>query len=319
MPDLIFCRTPLQSLIAQEISHIQNCVVTLIYHPTSDGNKHRYYFDNFKAYKKIWIPYRSQCSDTLSDALAWWRIPTEVRNTTYDSLFIASVGSIPFSIFARKNAQANIYTYDDGLFNLSSEKFWRWINHEPLARRLVKYALRGISNSNLIQKSKVHFTIFPKKYVMRGSDVREIFLAHTPNMSKSSIPEPNVRVLLGSWFEDSAQRAIYIGIVKSRNYDLFIPHPGTAEDPYIIERLKDVISDDQLRLLIAEDLVLLLVNEGLMPEVYGFDSTALFNLSRYVSVKNIEIRKDNRLVPVGVMEALGIQCCSPNDTLENYR
>lgn len=319
MTELIFCRTPLQSLIAQEIANKRNCYVTLIYHPVSGGPKHRYYFDNFSAHQKIWIPYRPQNSDTLSDALVWWRIPPKARNKKYDALFIASVGSIAFSIFARKNSTASIYTFDDGTFNLSPEKFWRWIIHEPLLRRLVKYLLRGISNHNLIERSRAHFTIFPKKHVVHGSDVREVSLARTPNLINSLHSAPNVRVLLGSWFQDSAQSAFYKRIVESRNYDLFIPHPGTVESPYISERLRCVLSDDQLSQLIAEDVVLLLVNEGLTPEVFGFDSTALFNLSSYVPVKNIDLRRNHRPVSVDVMDALGVQICSPNYLLENYR
>ena len=133
---LFFCRTPLQAMIVNKLSRQLPEQTVVVYHAINSSEKHRYYFDEIEVEQKYFIPWRAiRGSDTFSDMRAWWGIPRHVRNTRYTALFIASIGSFAFSLFAARSPEADIHTFDDGTFNLSRSEFEPWIHMEPTTRR----------------------------------------------------------------------------------------------------------------------------------------------------------------------------------------
>lgn len=287
---LYFCRTPLQSLIVQELIGRDLHRPTVLYHAISDSPRHRYYFEKIDASEKHFVNHwQLSHSDTASDLLAWYRIPRALRLQQYNSLYVASIGSIPFSFFARRNAQAALYTFDDGAFNLAPEIFRDWIECEPQMRRRVKALFGGSDNTTLVQRSATHFSIFPASLaVMSGSRIEEVQLFTAGARLNRNSPR-RVRIILGTVYPDPAVQQRHDQIVASDRFDLFLPHPIDPRRPKIGRGLAHLNTSDVAK-MIAEDVVRGLVGDGYSPVVYGFDSTALLNLSGTVQTVSIQLQ-----------------------------
>lgn len=63
--------------------------------------------------------------------------------------------------------------------------------------------------------------------------------------------------------------------------------------------------------MIAEDAVAALIKAGYRPVVYGFNSTALFNLAHLVRTVSIFLAPDRETITGQVMSQLGVRklCC----------
>ena len=288
---LIFCRTPLQALIANRLLERLTHEVVVVYYPINFSDKHCYYFEKIQAQEKFFIKWKpSRLSDTLTDTLAWWRIPRSIRQTAFTQLYISSIGSIPFSVFISRNPNANIFTFDDGSLNISFDIFYNWVHYEPIVRRLAKVLIGGCNNTDLINKTICHFTIFNSKYVVGlKCPIVELSLYnidHQQTIKKNSI---SVRVIVGSWFLDEHIQRRHDEIILSNKFDLVLPHPGDRCHTVMMKSILHSIVEFNPSKMIAEDLILSLVAAGFAPIVYGFGSTVLFNLAQYVRTVSINL------------------------------
>lgn len=307
-PVLFFCRTPLQALILSRIVEHIEADVFVVYHPTSNSIKHHYYFEKIDINEKYFIPWNPlRSSDTLTGLLTWWRIPKKIRNKKYASLFISSIGSIPFSLFSGKNPEAKIYTYDDGTFNLSGKFFEKWIYAEPFAQRLLKHLIGGCDNPGVLERSCQHFTIFPGQFVVGiKSPIKEINIFEGLIDRNTSVTARKVRVLLGSCFNVNSLQIRYEQIVGSGRFDVFLPHPAESRSAKIATWIRNsdkILKPDRM---IAEDVVAGIVTAGYRPIVYGFNSTALINLARLVPTINIILAPSRQTISNGVLSELGV-------------
>lgn len=290
---LYFCRTPLQSLIIQEIIRRQAGYSTVIYHPTGSSAKHHFYFNRLICTRKVFVPWRYfEFSDTLSDIVAWWDIPIQIREQRYSDLFIASIGSIAFSMLIVRNQGASVNTFDDGTFNISPNVFLQNIWQEPPLRKWIKVFLKGVTNLNLIRQGKRHYTIFRSKDVVGiPYEINEIILSergcevNAPGTWRGR----KVRVLLGTVFRLANQRNFYECLVTSERFDVFLPHPAENRVAIVKPWVQESCASLDLQNMIAEDAVLELLRVGLNPKIYAFNSTALFTLARFVDTVNLQV------------------------------
>lgn len=309
---LFFCRTPLQSLIAQEIIRAQKIGATVIYHPTGISGKHRYYFDKMKAATKVFVPWKPlRGSDTLTDILAWRDIPKQIRAQKFSELYISSIGSIPFSMFAARNPEADVRTFDDGTFNVNPEVFPRWISHEPTLRKLSKALLMGVDNAALMRRATRHYTIFDREHVVgipyEIEELRLLQPLHGAQRRNYAGASTQVRVLLGTVLPPRTKRDLYEALIESPRFDLFIPHPAENRPPVCKPWLMGICRDLDFDAMIAEDVVLELSRAGLQPVIYGFNSTALLTLgSRFHSI-SIQIAGLQVRLPLHLLEAMGVR------------
>jgi hypothetical protein len=306
---LFFCRTPLQALIVNHLLETVQGEAVVIYHPTSANQKHLYYFHKIATSSKHFIPWRPlRASDTLTDLAAWWKIPIHVRRTKYARLFLASIGSVPFSLFARANPDAKIHTFDDGTFNLNEKTFLNWIDAEPIARRLLKRMLRCPNNVDIVERAVRHHTIFPKRYVVGiRSPIEEIMLFENFDCRRGMSRAPKVRVLLGTRFGEIDLQDRHDRIVESGRFDVVLPHLVDVRLPIIGTWLLEAGLGVDPAKAIAEDVVAALVTAGFRPVVYGFNSTALLNLARLVPTVSIFLAPHLETIPAQVMSDLGVR------------
>ncbi len=285
--------------------------VNLIYYPTSFGVKHEYYFSRFKCQNKVFIPWRPhRLSDTLTDILAWWKIPKEIRGCSYSEIFIASIGSIPFSMLVRKNPNAQLNTFDDGAFNIVPDMFLRWVDREPIIRRLAKFFLNGVSNIELIDKGARHYTIFNRSDIVGiPYEICELSLFRK-DIKRHRISENKnrkVRVLLGTISPLSIQQDLYCFMRNTEKFDLILPHPAENRSPIIKDWVKRSCAAINIEKLIAEDAIFELARAGLKPIVYGFNSTALLTLSGFAHVVNLEPAGADPFMFAPLMDKFGVR------------
>ena len=306
--NLYFCRTPLQSLIINRLLHDSSEGSVVIYSPISDSEKHHYYFDKINSRNKYFINYNNfKYSSTINEVLIWRKIPSKIRNAKYKNLHIASVGSLAFSLIAGRkiNRNSRIITFDDGTFNISESIFESWIACESLPPKIIKYILNGLTNREIRHLSKKHYTIFPERLVVGFScpiEKIDVFENSEAIWNPDEGSERVVHVVLGDNFyqselNDEVLMANCAKIIMSNNVDLYIPHPSCAELPRISTKLSMLCSQIDFKKMIAEDIIFALLKLGCKPIVYGFNSTALYNLSPFGQTINCVINSRGIEIP----------------------
>jgi len=305
---LFFCRTPLQAIIAMRLIQVFDGKSSVVYHATSQSAKHRYYFNQMVCDEKCFIPWgSSQLSDTLSDALAYWRVPKVMRRAKYDALYVASLGSIPFALLRRDNRRAVLRTFDDGTFNIIARTFEQWINEEPRMRRGLKLALGAVDNPTLLREVDRHHTVFRSHHVVGIAHHKVEELDLFAASSRQAGQGDRLRILLGSWFQDPELQRRHDAILDSGRFDLVLPHPADSREALASRPFSDALGEGELALMVAEDVVSRLAGAGYQLTVYGFGSTALVNMARSVRAVNIVLNGSNRMLPRLLRTELGLR------------
>lgn len=309
---LYFCRTPLQSLIVQELIRHKKEAATVIYFPTSASVKHKFYFDRLAGAEKFFLPWQPLgFSDTLTDALAWWRIPRPIRRRHYTELYISSIGSIPFGMLVARNPAAGVNTFDDGTFNINPEVFPHWIEHEPNTRKWVKCLLNSVNNRQLIGRGKRHFTIFKAADVLGIpyllEELKLIEAARIPPALGHAMPPKKVRVLLGTRFIQPDHRQFCEDLIDSSRFDVFLPHPAENATAFVKPWVRAAAPSLDVENMIAEDAVLALLRSGMTPTVYGFNSTALLTLARLVRTCSLKLPGHSAALPDDLLRKMGVR------------
>jgi len=288
---LFFCRTPLQAMIAMRLMGKGRSPNFVVYYANSDSDKHLFYFNQISAARKIFITWRPiKVSDTLTDLVAYWRLPSQFRKRKYTELYGASIGSIPFSLMLRDNPDAVVKTFDDGTLNVNLNEFQDWIFNEPLNRRILKSIFRCVHNPELLTRIKQHYTIFPKQFV-KGipCNIEELDLLPKCIATTTIQHGSKLRILIGTGYSiDDPRQMCRTAIIDSGRFDLFLPHHADyVHVPVACERVLSIIPLKEMNELIAEHVIKKLIEAGERLVIYGFDSTCLLNIARQVRVATI--------------------------------
>lgn len=290
---LIYCRTPLQALIASEIQALSPAEDTVLYYPISSSPKHRFYFERMRAPEKAWVDFRSEEPPEILHLLsAYRRVPDTIRDRAFDEYLYSSIGCLVLSLLMRKAPRsAHWVSFDDGLFNVTRATLFGWIYRESRARRLFKRLLGAPGNPALFEKAAVHFTIYNEAACL--SPARRVVRVH-PFANPARGGGRCVRVIIGTppQFLSAAGCALYESALRRGDHDVFIPHPAEEAD-LVVRNLPEAIAlAEDLELLIAEDAIARLAALGLRPEVIGFGSSVLANLAPDYSTINVDFGTD---------------------------
>lgn len=305
---LFYLITPLQSLIVAEIRKSIPGNDTIIYAPFSASERHRQYFDSIIDADKYFILHSPiGKSQIVNEFVEYLRIPRSVRRSVFDEYYISSIGSLPFGLLLRMAPGALLGTFDDGLFNISPDIFFNWIDNEGPARRRIK-ALLGVSdNRALYERSSVHYTIFaPERNVFPQGKLRTLDIFKFPASSGGR----TVRVLLGtpSHLFSQGAAAEYARVKRLTRHDVFLPHPAEVGDVVVSEAIPEAGKIlNVARTQISEVTIALLCKLGMLPEVYGVGSTTLLNVSKSLQATNIVIDGLND-TNVDIFNNFGIRC-----------
>lgn len=287
---LFFCVTPLNILIAQAIRAREPGHDTLVFVPSTPGAKYQFYYDRFEWDRKISaaLDYGS-LPDLAYETMRAVRVMARLKKYNFDQLIFGNIGSLSFSLIAKRYAGAPVITYDDGTLHADADTHEEWLRQEPLTHRLFRRLTGACTNQEVLSRVERHYTIFPAE--LCGLDVPEVveipLFANLPKPSPSSRP---VRVLLGT--PDSKlvlgiDKQAYERLVRRLDPDIYLPHPREPRRATLrVQEEHEPELGKIAQLLAAEDFIVELVKLGYNPSIEGFGSTALLNLSRQFATKS---------------------------------
>jgi len=291
---IIICRTPLQSLIANLIASLKSEETFLfVYIAQSYNCKNKVYYDQLN-YDKLFFEWHTFTrSHTINELITTFRVVYSLRKISVRNIIAASIGTFELSVLAALKQSPQLFTYDDGTFNLMKDVSLDWVENEPRIRRLLKKALNSMSIIEIVRKSKLHYTIFdPRMSTIPFGEYKRLELTNLIDRRACVIPdfrsvEPvlpsgrkKVRVLLGTFFFDERDQSSYSLIRSKFPYDFYLPHPEFDDSDLIGIRDGDHNKAIAPSNLIAEDYVLHLRACGYSVVLYGFCSTALLTCSK---------------------------------------
>lgn len=291
---LLFCKTPLQSLILSEIQKLHPARDTIIYQPNTRSPKHRIYFDMMTGDRKELLEWIEEWpSHLLQEIRSYFSISRHTRKKQFDEYFVSSVGSVPFALLKARR-EGVIKTFDDGMFNLLPSEILPRLTREPPPHRLLKRMAGAPLNRHIIEESVCHYSIFdPQLAHPVWKNIVQIELFRRP--SQLARNRGGVTVLLGTFLGGFADqrgeqvKSAYRSVLK-REFDIFIPHPADSLPAKVATRIPE--RPFLLRMIterIAEDVILQLEELGYDVRVYGIASTALVNVAPHAKPFNIII------------------------------
>ena len=326
---LFYCRTPLQLKIAQRVIDIKNLSSNyfLIYHPADNSNKHCYYYKNFNTKNKIFITFIDRLPFIIGELFAWNRLPKNIKTSSFNEIYFASLNSILLSKLSTKNTTAALNLFDDGLLNIDKNNFYLMIHSDHSVHIFLRKVLSINQNKDILKRIKTHYTIYdtnlsdwmPCKSVKINLFQNDILFAEKTSNSKVKL-----RVLIGTAFRSLKKSSfpIHDNLSRSNKFDIFIPHPASELDFRSPAFLKNVINKDMLENLIAEDIIFELKKNGYTDIVlYGFSSSVLLNLKEYtksVSIFLIESFDIDRALVAKSLRRAGIKTLSEDPSNENF-
>lgn len=308
MNSLCVCFTPLNVLIARRVAEINNTKFSKgVFITSVDSDKQKYYANIMQEFcetvdylivpsddshfkpRHLSILYRRIKYRTL------FRRYSKAKNiymaTSYSDHVFELLSAISFS---------NLYTFDDGLINI--------FNDGSLVRTYdlkakVFLLLAGVRYwpSKFINETILHYTIYDAKNSFNPTQFVELTTeSHTSSRTKTEIR----KIFLGALPEASEEmwRLIKDSISEIKP-DGYLAHPR--------EKVKKIKHIEYISTpLVAEDYVLTEMknNLNLFYEVYGYDSSALFNLAKVHGVKVVSVLPNNpeNAALRTLMEASGI-------------
>ena len=279
--NLFFCRTPLQVKIINKILEQINGDHFVIYHPAGNGKKHRYYFTQLDTNQKYFLQYYNiRFLNNFLDFIYFYFLPKKIRQQKYKNFFFASITSSLLSMLERRVENKDLNLFDDGSFNINKKFFFEYINLASTARinSFIRKLFNLKSPNQLIENISCHYSIYDKKYTeWMNCEHRKINIL-APIYIESY---KKIRVLLGS--TDDLISAEFESLINSDKFDIFLPHPDSCKNFWIKSKHKEDFKKLNFTDLIVEDLIYQIIKKGYSPTLYGFQSSAIINLSPYIN------------------------------------
>lgn len=183
---------------------------------------------------------------------------------------------------------SEIKTFDDGTNNINQKSIMYKDKHISAASKFIRKTMgRKYHKEEVLQLDKKHYTLFPdKNNIIKNTE--EIILVH-----HTATPDKNrglKKILLGTVYIDALKNKedenLFLQhlqvFIKKEDIDIYIPHP--RYDSHEFDGVLNVKSE-----MIAEDIILEYLEQGLELKLYGFNSTVQYNLNNISAVKNYKL------------------------------
>ncbi|ECZ7150005.1 UDP-glucose--glucosyl LPS a 1, 2-glucosyltransferase, partial [Salmonella enterica] len=146
---------------------------------------------------------------------------------------------------------------------------------------------RKYHKDEILKLDAKHYTLFPNRTNIIKKTEGIILVHH------NALPDTNngfKKVLLGTVYTDALKNkedeSIFLEhiqrFIKEEAVDIYIPHP--RYDSHHFNGVLNVNSE-----MIAEDIILEYLEQGMALEIYGFNSTVQYNLNNISAIKNYKI------------------------------
>lgn len=290
---LFICMTNLQLLIAKAIiekERLNN--VDLLFIGDVKNGKNIYYINKIKPLcqhvsLEACAKKTSICK-TLKRTLYAKKIMTPYKKK-YDVVFFANF-HVPLIHHILSVISFNeIRTFDDGTNNINKKSMmYQDSPVKPLSKNIRRLLGRKYHKKDILKFDKKHYTLFPgKSNIIERTEAIKL-IDYNSETSGSHVVK---RVLLGTVYSDAINKNNKVdeliqkiqNFINSRKIDIYIPHP--RELSYKFDNVENINSQ-----LIAEDILLNLLQQGFRLELYGFNTTVQINLENIACVENYNIK-----------------------------
>lgn len=224
---LLLCHTPLQTLIAEQIIAAHpNDTFDLVLHSYFDNAKFRHYFNRLAQHCRrsefILLQHSRKLPRLLQ--LLGAALPTRPH---YHSVFVSSIDSLYWQTLISHTRFQQLFTFDDGLANITPDSIFYQTPVLPAASRLLRRAL-GVrfDAASLRQISQAHYTLYPE-FANIARPLRPVSLLPDFPEHPSNTPTETVRIFLGQPVFGDAQRNTELArrIVRQFAISHYFPHP----------------------------------------------------------------------------------------------
>lgn len=287
--DLFICLTPLQVVVAKAIILSKDYTGSkpdFVLFTLSASSRYNYYFNDMK----------DICSETLlypgEEAFPFYvhRLREKFKGKQYRHIYFASISFAKIQYILSFSEFQKIRTFDDGTANISRASKY-YVEKKGLFAKLIYITKLLFGNKYSIQRikseSELHYTLYPtKKNII--DRLRPVNLLPYVDGKEPSSNETAI-VFLGTVFDevvvsadkkkDLINRASRF-LANKGEVTCYVPHPRDEKD-YFPSLKKDDSS------LIAEEVIINLLDGFSRVVVIGFGSSAQFNLMGQERVENI--------------------------------
>lgn len=286
---LFVCYTPLQSKIASRIiqdKHIKEYDVFYFTHTINEAQTS--HFDSI-AKNATWSHFW-HCETRFPAYFSELR--SIFSEKKYDSIYISSIDNIYCHLILTYADFSHLFTFDDGNANIIYNSLY-YECEVPLYKRLVYRALGcNYTMDRIKRESEIHYSIYRGRKNIIDKVEFVSLISNEEFLNRNVPPGSECNVFLGSYFSYVVQGDIEHLCRMLRNYFeeksniFYIPHPMQRTD--FFSNLKKISQPG----LLAEDLILRLSKEYETVNVYGIASSAQFNLSSVLCIKNYTLVSD---------------------------
>jgi len=218
-----------------------------------------------------------------------------------------------------------IITYDDGTANITRDSlFYKNIKLSKFKMILHFIFGRRYYRDRVVNESQVHYSIYKNRENI--IDKVEFIPLFDASMIDFKPQGKTVSIFLGTVYRDIVIRSEYAGLLETSVLSflhgiediLYLPHPreeSSAFSQYIIESEK-----------IAEDIILGYLGAGYVVDIYGFGSSAQFNVLNVNGIRCFICISDlvntvisdlcNEIIDLGASPILLVNACEHVEDLK---
>lgn len=182
-----------------------------------------------------------------------------------------------------------IRTFDDGTNNINKKSVMYQDSSVPFSSKCFRRLMgRKYHKEDILKLDRVHYILFPEKPNIIEKKEAITLICYNSVASGTSITK---KILLGTVYSDAIDKKHEVlsliqkvqCFIDDRKIDYYIPHP--RELSYQFDNVENINSE-----LIAEDIILEFLKQGLRLELYGFNTTAQINLSNISVIENYNLK-----------------------------
>ncbi|AST77681.1 TPA: UDP-glucose--glucosyl LPS a 1, 2-glucosyltransferase [Citrobacter farmeri] len=290
---LFICMTNLQLLIAKAIIEKEGLNnVELLFIGDAGNGKNLCYLNKIKPFcQHVSIEGNAKKTSilkTLKRTLYAKKIMMSY-NKRYDIVFFANF-HVPLIHHILSVISFNeIRTFDDGTNNINKESVMYLDSTVSFtAKHFRKLMGRKYHKEDVLNLDKIHYTLFPEKSNIIEKKETITLICYNSENSGTGVVK---KILLGTVYSDAIDKKNEVvslihkvqSFIDTRKIDYYIPHP--REMSHRFDNVENINSE-----LIAEDIILLFLKQGLRLELYGFNTTTQINLSNISSIENYNLK-----------------------------
>ena len=292
MKDLFICITSLEILIVEKIIKFKklpkkNCKVIFFVDRINKSNKHY-----LKRIKKISSDSEFFLLNKFRYPFYFYKLNNLVKNQNIKDIYLAAIDSSLIQFVLSKNKHKQIYTFDDGIGNLT--KKYNMDFQLPLFKKFLYWIVGNRYNKEIIlSKSSDHFTIYKNK--KNNFSRNPIYVGQLFDNNKFN-GKKNCSLVLGPVFKDlfkASENSKFKYIISK--YKLFLSSLAKKEKIYVMNHPREMDFKYNFKNLIniksrylAEDHIHKVLSKNYKSvNLYSFPvSTVTINLKNVRYVKN---------------------------------